>query len=200
MYKLGLEFFLSNGPSGVMRIKDEFPQIPLFLDLKMHDIPNTVGKGAAALRDLAPEILTVHSAGGPAMISTAAAELPGTRIAAVTVLTSIDKNLLGQLGLGEDPEEVVAKWAKLAVEAGASAIVASPLEVRRLRRETSADISLITPGIRFETGRDDQARTMTPIEALEAGADYLVIGRPITQAADPTSAAASIYQSLIGTV
>ncbi|MBU3715711.1 MAG: orotidine-5'-phosphate decarboxylase [Candidatus Nanopelagicaceae bacterium] len=196
VFKVGLEFFSANGPMGVATLKSKFPEIAIFLDLKLHDIPNTVGKASASLAQLDVEYLTVHAQGGPEMIKAAALALPDTRITAVTVLTSLDQGTLNSLGIEEPVEELASQWAKLAVNAGARAIVASPLEVRALRAALPREISLITPGIRPSATDDDQKRTMSPKDALLAGADFLVIGRPITEAKNPRSAARSIFESL----
>ena len=196
VFKLGLEFFIANGLQGVVTVAKIHPQARIFLDLKLHDIPNTVAKAATNLRDLNVEFLTVHASGGSAMISAAANALPNCKIVAVTLLTSLDKEELQRLDIGENPERIVVNWAKLAVQAGARAIVASPLEVKALRANLPREIELITPGIRFEAGADDQMRTMTPADAISAGSDYLVVGRPITAAANPREAAQRIFQSI----
>lgn len=196
VFKLGLEFFSANGPGGVANLKKRFPEIGIFLDLKLHDIPNTVGKASASLACLDVDYLTVHAQGGSEMIKAAVLALPETRITAVTVLTSLDQNALSSLGIERPVEELASRWAELAVASGAKAIVASPLEVKALRASLPRDISLITPGIRPAAFDDDQKRTMSPKDAITAGADFLVIGRPITGAIDPRSAARSIFESL----
>ena len=196
VFKLGLEFFSANGPIGVANLKKRFPEIAVFLDLKLHDIPNTVGKAGASLARLEVDFLTVHAQGGSEMIKAAVLALPQTRITAVTVLTSLDQVELSSLGIERPVEELASRWAELAVASGAKAIVASPLEVRALRASLPREISLITPGIRPAASDDDQKRTMTPRDAITAGADFLVIGRPITGAIDPRSAARSIFESL----
>lgn len=196
VYKFGLEFFLANGIEGVRSIQSYAPNISIFLDLKLHDIPNTVAKAAESLNCLKLNYLTVHASGGAAMVAGAAKALPDCKIVGVTLLTSIDTEELRTLGLGDSPENVVTTWASRAVFAGARAIVASPLEVEALRKILPREIELITPGIRFETGQDDQMRTMTPADAIAAGADYLVVGRPITSASDVTEAAKRIFQSI----
>lgn len=196
VYKLGLEFFLANGRSGVQEIQTRHPGTRIFLDLKLHDIPNTVAKAATSLESLGIEFLTVHASGGSAMIEGAAKALPKTKIVAVTVLTSLDSAELAKLGLGTNVEKIVVNWAQSAIQSGAKAIVASPLEVSALRNALPSDIELITPGIRFESGKDDQARTMSPAEAIAAGADYLVVGRPISGAPNPGRAAQEIFKSV----
>lgn len=200
IYKLGLEFFVARGIDGIKEIRKSFPEISLFLDLKLHDIPNTVAGAAAGLSALKIDILTVHAAGGEKMIESAARALPDTRIAAVTLLTSIDSSQLEQLGFEMEPGDLVLRWATMAVAAGARAIVASPLEVSLLRQHLPREVKLITPGIRFDGSKDDQARTMSPKEAMQAGSDYLVIGRPITKAPSPKLAAAKIYEEILGAV
>lgn len=190
--KLGLEFYLANGRDGVLEVRRAAPDCGLFLDLKLHDIPATVGGAARAVADLAPDYLTVHAAGGPAMVEAAATALPDTRIAAVTVLTSIGPDDLAALGL-PPATELVPRWARLAVAAGARAVVSSALEVRSLRRDLSDDIHLITPGIRpAGVGAQDQNRVATPAAAVAWGSDLLVVGRPITGATEPAVAAAAI--------
>ena len=196
VYKLGLEFFLANGIPGVKEITTNNSDIQIFLDLKLHDIPNTVEKAASNLSSLPLKYLTVHASGGAAMISGAVKALPNCKIVGVTLLTSIDKEELSKLGIRKSPEEMVISLAQRAVAGGARAIVCSPLEVKALREILPREIDLITPGIRFEKGGDDQVRTMTPIEAISAGADYLVVGRPITSASDITEAAKRIYESI----
>ena len=196
VYKFGLEFFTANGRQALDGILREYPEIRIFLDLKLHDIPNTVGKASSNFVDMRIEFLTVHAAGGPEMIRAAVSALPNTRITAVTVLTSLDSQILTSMGMNSSISEIVERWAELAVTSGARAIVASPLEVSLLRRILPREVALITPGIRPALAKDDQKRTMTPKQALEAGADYLVIGRPITDAPDVRTAAREIFDSL----
>ena len=167
--------------------------ISIFLDLKLHDIPATVAGAARSVAALEPSYLTVHAAGGPAMIEAAATALPNTRITAVTVLTSLDASMVSDLGIDGSPQDIVLRWARMAVAAGARAIVCSPQEVAGLREVVPAEIHLITPGVR-PVGADahDQKRSATPRQALDDGADLLVIGRPITEQADPGAAARAI--------
>lgn len=182
--KLGLEFYLAHGSSGVENIRRKAPERKLFLDLKLHDIPNTVSGAVRAVASLEPHFLTVHASGGPSMIAAAAKALPGGAITAVTLLTSLSESEIGELGISGNSREIVIKWAKLAVDAGARAIVASPHEVSLLRSALPADITLITPGVRpLGSQSGDQSRVATPKEAVEWGADYVVIGRPITSGA-----------------
>src|SRR5579875_2278241 len=190
--KIGLELFCAEGPGAVEKVMAA-GDLDLFLDLKLHDIPATVAGAARAVAPLRPAYLTIHAAGGPAMVAAAAQALPDTRIAAVTVLTSLDGADLEQLGLLGPPQAAVTRLARLAVGAGARALVCSPQEVAEVRAAVGPDVTLITPGVR-PAGADtqDQARVSTPEAALAAGADLLVIGRPITAAADPAEAAGSI--------
>lgn len=197
VFKLGLEFFSANGPMGVINLKEKFPEIAIFLDLKLHDIPNTVGKASSSLEELEVDYLTLHAQGGSEMIKAAALALPNTRITAVTVLTSLDQSVLSSLGIEKPISELALRWAEIAVASGARAIVASPLEVQALRAILPREIELITPGIRPSASSDDQKRTMSPKDAIAAGADYLVIGRPITQDKDPRSVAKSVFESLV---
>jgi orotidine-5'-phosphate decarboxylase len=194
--KIGLELYLRYGPSVVASIRGA-SGAQVFLDLKLHDIPATVAGAARAVARLRPALLTVHAAAGAAAIRAAAEAIPATRIVAVTVLTSLGETDLERMGLAGPVSSAVRRLAALAVEAGARGLVCSPHEVAVLRAEVGDDIMLITPGVR-PAGADahDQARVATPEEALRAGADLLVIGRPITGAADPGAAAAAIAASL----
>jgi orotidine-5'-phosphate decarboxylase len=171
--------------------------VQIFLDLKLHDIPATVASAARAVARLRPRLLTVHAAGGPAMIRAAVEAAAGTPIAAVTALTSLSGEDLNRIGVPGSTADWVLRLAALAVEAGASGLVCSPREVDAVRAEVGPGITLITPGVR-PAGADthDQARVATPEEALSAGADLLVIGRAITGAPDPGAAAAAIAASL----
>lgn len=197
VYKLGLEFFLSQGLSGVKQIQATHPDVKIFLDLKLHDIPNTVKGACESIASLNPYFLTVHASGGAEMIYAAAQSLPQTRITAVTVLTSIDANGLKAMGLPEDPTELAVSLALNAVANGARAVVCSPLEVGEIKSALGDKAVLITPGVRLANSiSDDQKRVMTPAQAIASGADYLVIGRPITGAADPKLAAAEIFASI----
>ena len=180
-YKLGLEFFYRHGAEGVAMIKNSYKG-DLFLDLKLHDIPNTVGAAVEQLAILSPKFLTVHSSGGTSMIRAAVESAPNVDITAVTILTSLDSAEVRQIGFAAPPLESSVKLAILAKSAGARAIVCSPLEITAIRSAVGPDLSIIVPGIRpADYPADDQARTMTPLHAIEAGATYLVIGRPITR-------------------
>jgi len=193
--KLGLEFFSANGPAGVTAILEH--GIPVFLDLKLHDIPNTVLKAVEALRPLEPEVLTVHAAGGRAMLEAAkAAAAPTTKVVAVTVLTSLDGDDLQSIGVHGDPGEQVRRLAELARESGLDGIVCSGAEVGAAR-QAWPDGFFVVPGVRLAGGAaGDQKRVVTPREALDAGASILVIGRPITGAEDPAAALRDIVLSL----
>ncbi len=194
--KVGLELYLRYGP-GVLASVRGASQVQVFLDLKLHDIPATVASAARVVARLRPALLTVHAAGGRAMIQAAVNAAPETQIAAVTVLTSLREADLAATGVMGAALDVVRRRSVLAVEAGARALVCSPHEVAAVRAEVGPDVKLITPGVR-PAGSDigDQARVATPQEALNAGADLLVIGRPITQAPDPGAAAAALAASL----
>ncbi len=198
LFKVGLEYFLANGAAGYRAIQGR----PIFLDVKLHDIPNTVAGGIRAILPLAPRMVTIHASGGGAMISAAreAAETAGANrpmILAVTVLTSLDDAALAAMGMNDGAAAQVSRLGRLAIQAGADGLVCSPLEVATLRRELGPNVTLVVPGIRpAGASAGDQARTMTPKEAMQAGASWLVIGRPITGAADAASAAASIAASL----
>ncbi|MEY9213048.1 orotidine-5'-phosphate decarboxylase [Thermobifida halotolerans] len=194
--KVGLELYLRYGPEIVATIRGA-NKVELFLDLKLHDIPATVAGAARAVARLRPRFLTVHATGGSDMIRAAVEAAPDTRIAAVTVLTSLDEAALEAVGVRGPASDAVRRLAVLAVDAGARALVCSPQEVASLRAEVGPDITLITPGVRpAGAERGDQARVATPEEALAAGADLLVIGRPITRAPDPGAAAAAIGAAL----
>jgi orotidine-5'-phosphate decarboxylase len=194
--KIGLELYLRYGPDVVATVRGA-SGVEVFLDLKLHDIPNTVAGAARAVSRLRPEILTVHAAGGADMIKAAVDSAPGTMVAGVTLLTSISPGDLVALGMPGTVSDAVRRMAVLAVAAGARGLVCSPQEVAAVRSEVGRDIVLITPGIRpYGADSHDQARIATPEEAIKAGADLLVIGRPITRAADPGAAAAAIAASL----
>ena len=194
--KVGLELFCQAGPSVVDTVRGG-SGVDLFLDLKLHDIPNTVAGAAKSVARLKPTYLTVHASGGADMVRAAVEAAPEVTIAAVTVLTSISADVLSAVGLAGPPLDAVRRLAALAVGAGAGALVCSPQEVAAVRAEVGPGIILITPGVR-PIGADvgDQARVATPQQALADGADLLVIGRPITGADDPGAAAARIAADL----
>jgi orotidine-5'-phosphate decarboxylase len=193
--KLGLEFFVAHGRHGVHEMASL--GLPVFLDLKLHDIPNTVAKAVQALGDLAPAVLTVHAAGGRAMLEDAkAAAHPGTKVVAVTMLTSLDAGDLAATGVAGNPHDQVARLAALAQEAGIDGIVCSGEEVAAARKAWRKGF-LVVPGIRpAGAALGDQKRAVTPRAALDAGASLLVIGRPITGADDPDAAARAIGATL----
>jgi orotidine-5'-phosphate decarboxylase len=194
--KVGLELYLRYGPEVVASIRGA-SGVKIFLDLMLHDIPATVTGAARAVARLRPELLTVHAAGGPEVIRAAVEGAPVTTIAAVTVLTSLNQATLERIGMLGPMSDAVRRLAVLAVEAGARGLVCSPQEVAAVRAEVGPDITLITPGVRpVGSSVHDQARTATPEEALRAGANLLVIGRPITAAPDPGAAAAAIAAPL----
>jgi orotidine-5'-phosphate decarboxylase len=193
--KLGLEFFCANGRHGIHEMAHL--ELPIFLDLKLHDIPNTVGKAVQALYPLDPAILTVHAAGGRAMMEDAKAAAPsGTKVVAVTVLTSLDREDLHGIGVSDDAHAQVERLTGLAREAGLDGVVCSGNEVAAARA-LWPDGFFVVPGVRLpDTHVGDQKRVMTPRAALDAGASILVVGRPITQADDPDLAARAIEATL----
>ncbi|MFP5329145.1 MAG: orotidine-5'-phosphate decarboxylase [Alphaproteobacteria bacterium] len=193
--KLGLEFFCANGPAGVHDIAAL--GVPVFLDLKLHDIPNTVAKAIAALRPLEPAILTVHAAGGRAMMEEAKAAAPEkTKVVGVTVLTSLDRDDLAAMGVSGKPSEQVGRLAKLARDSGLDGIVCSGEEVKAAKRAWPHGF-FVVPGVRPKgAGLADQKRVVTPRAALDDGASILVIGRPITGAEDPVAALKAIAATL----
>ncbi|MBX9881959.1 MAG: orotidine-5'-phosphate decarboxylase [Sphingomonas sp.] len=193
--KLGLEFFLANGQAGVHEIATL--GLPIFLDLKLHDIPNTVAKAVQTLRPLAPAVLTVHASGGRAMLEDAKAAAPaGTKVVAVTTLTSLDSDDLRSIGVAQDPHVQVLHLAELARSAGVDGIVCSGEEVGAVHKAWPKGF-LVVPGVRPAiSAAGDQKRVVTPRAASDAGASMLVIGRPITQAEDPAEAARAIEATL----
>ena len=193
--KLGLEFFSARGPDGVRRIAEL--GLPIFLDVKLHDIPNTVAKAVEALARLEPAILTVHASGGREMLTAAKrAAAASTKVVAVTLLTSLDKSDLDEIGIERSPADQVARLTRLARDAGLDGIVCSGAEIAEARAAWP-DGFFVVPGIR-PAGADlgDQKRVVTPSRALEDGANVLVIGRPITGADDPNKAIMEIVAGL----
>jgi orotidine-5'-phosphate decarboxylase len=193
--KVGLEFVSANGPEGVRTIVKTGR--PVFLDVKLHDIPNTVAGAMKALAPLGAAIINVHASGGAAMMraaaEAAASVQPRPKVIAVTVLTSLEASDLAAMGISGSPLEQVTRLAKLTKESGIDGVVCSPLEIEAVRAACGPDFLIVTPGVRPSGGAlDDQRRVMTPSRALAAGADLLVIGRPITGAADPAAAAQAI--------
>ena len=205
-YKVGSQLFTSEGPSIVRALVERGDRV--FLDLKFHDIPNTVAGAVAAATDLGVWMVNVHAAGGPAMLAAArqaAHEAAGRRggtpplVIAVTVLTSMDDATLRDVGVNHTPIEQVERLARLTEAAGLDGVVASPREVTAIRRACGPSFVVVTPGIRGGTatsGPDDQRRTATPAGAVAAGSSFLVIGRPITGAADPRGAAQRMSEEI----
>lgn len=193
--KLGLEFFCHNGHHGVHEMAKH--RLPIFLDLKLHDIPNTVAKAVQALRPLEPAILTVHASGGRAMLEDAkAAAGINTKVVAVTVLTSLDARDLAATGIEGTPHDQVRRLAGIAQRAGLDGIVCSGAEVKAAKKEWK-DGFFVVPGVRPANGSaGDQKRVVTPDQAMSDGASILVIGRPISQAEDPDMAARAIEATL----
>jgi orotidine-5'-phosphate decarboxylase len=204
-FKIGKELFVSAGPEIVKAIRATGANV--FLDLKFHDIPNTVAKAVAAAARLDVQMLTIHTSGGSEMMRAAeksaqdAAKTcgrPAPLVLGVTVLTSATNATLAEIGCGSDTEDQVLRLARLAVASGLRGLVCSPLEIVALRKIIPSHVQLVTPGIR--TGAepaDDQKRTLTPREAIQAGASWLVIGRPIYAAANPRVAAEKILESML---
>src|SRR6266536_509697 len=203
-FKVGKELFVGAGPEVVRQLRARGASV--FLDLKFHDIPNTVARAVAAAAELDVQMLTIHASGGSEMLRAAerAAQETSTRLGripplvlGVTILTSLDSNELAEIGMNANVGHQVERLASLAVRAGLRGLVCSPLEVAGLRSMIPAEIQLVTPGIRpADQKRDDQKRSLSPPEALAAGADWLVIGRPICAAENPRAAAEKILASL----
>jgi orotidine-5'-phosphate decarboxylase len=197
-YKVGLEIFTAVGPAFVQELVEQGKKV--FLDLKLHEIPNSVTGGVRSAAALGASMVTVHASNGPEGLR-AAAEVqrmnPGLTVLAVTVLTSLSASDLGRIGIHSTPEEQVLRLALLAKEQGCGGVVASPEEAAKLRQLLGADMAIVTPGIR-PTGADigDQQRIATPAAAIRAGASHLVVGRPITRAADPKHAAQRILEEI----
>lgn len=195
VYKFGLEFYLKFGLETLQSLIRRF-DIELFLDLKLHDISNTVAGASRSIASLKPLFLTVHATGGAKMIRAAADALPETKIAAVTILTSLDDEEIKRIGFSGSLSQQVLALTELALDSGARAVVSSAREVSEIKRRFPSAIT-ITPGIRpMGSSQDDQARTMTPQEAIVAGSDYLVIGRPISASSNPGVVAAEILASI----
>ncbi|WP_353278974.1 orotidine-5'-phosphate decarboxylase [Wolbachia endosymbiont (group B) of Longitarsus flavicornis] len=196
MVKLGLEFFAAHGPSGVREVAK--CNVPIFLDLKLYDIPNTVARTVEAIKALDVEMLTLHISGGTKMLKEALSIVQGKKIKliGVTVLTSMGNEDLSELGVAREAKSQVILLAKLAKKIGLHGIVCSALEAQEVRQECGKDFKIITPGIRMNSAHNDQKRTATPKEAINSGADYIVIGRPITKSGNPASSAELILKSL----
>ena len=203
--KLGLEFFMAQGPDGVAAIRSA--GAPIFLDLKFHDIANTVAGAMAAIAPLSPMLVNLHASGGPEMMRRGAAGVreaalklgvEAPRVIAVTVLTSMDDADLMAVGQLAPSLDQVRRLAALSRECGLDGVVCSPREIVALRSDLGADFLLVTPGIRPAwASAGDQKRVMSPAEATRAGADYLVIGRPITEAEDPVAAALRVNAEIM---
>lgn len=208
MFKIGSQLFTSAGPEAVRQVAQLGAGI--FLDLKFHDIPNTVAEAVLASAAM-PEVqlVNVHALGGTAMMRAAAQAVSAgvpmgadrTRLLAVTILTSMDEKAMREVGIGGPPKLRVVKLAKLAQEAGVDGVVASVREAKEIRKACGRDFLIVTPGVRpkdksIAAKEDDQARTATPREAIKAGADFIVVGRPILAAADPCAAAQEIVDEL----
>lgn len=197
-FKIGKELFVAEGPDIVRRVRDTGAAV--FLDLKFHDIPNTVAKAVTSAAHQDVQMLTVHASGGTAMLRAAreAAGDNGPLVLGVTVLTSMDEQDLTELGIQKTPTEQVHHLAQLATAAGLRGLVCSPKEIAPLREMLPAEVQLVTPGIRpAGSASGDQKRVMTPADAIDAGADWLVIGRPIYAAENPRAAAEAIRKSLV---
>jgi orotidine-5'-phosphate decarboxylase len=203
-FKIGSELFTSAGPEIVRKVRAT--SVPVFLDLKFHDIPNTVARAVAAAVRLDVQMLTIHTSGGLEMMRAAAEAAQKTArqlgrnaplVLGVTVLTSMDSNNLSEIGAHANVGRQVERLASLAVTAGLRGLVCSPLEIAALRQILPSNVQLVTPGIRTGNEKaDDQKRTLSPKEAIAAGANWLVIGRPIYAATDPRAAAEEILASL----
>jgi orotidine-5'-phosphate decarboxylase len=198
-YKIGLQLFTKCGPSIVERVKASGAKV--FLDLKFHDIPNTVKHSVASACALGADMTTIHMGGGAKMIRAAAEGLDGspTLVLGVTVLTSSNRETLREVAVESEVPDQVLRLAKLGVENGLRGVVASPLEITMLRQALGDRLTIVTPGVRPAWAEaNDQQRTMTPGEAVRSGADYLVIGRPITAHSDPAEAAKKIIDEITG--
>ena len=199
--KVGLEFVNAQGPAGIRAVIDT--GAPVFIDVKLHDIPNTVAGAMKALAPLGAAFINVHASGGAAMMKAAAEAAAAAptppKVLAVTVLTSLSADDLKTMGIISTPLEQVVRYAQLAQVNGIDGVVCSPEEISAVRDACGPDFLIVTPGIRpAGSSRDDQQRVTSPVQALQAGADYLVIGRPITAAPDPAEAAREIAADLAG--
>ncbi len=198
MFKVGSQLFTAAGPDLVHEIVGRGEKV--FLDLKFHDIPNTVAGAVGSASRLGVSFIDVHGLGGRAMMEAGVGALPamGTRLLAITILTSHDEETLGEIGVNGSMADSVRRLAQLAKEAGTDGVVASPHEVAVVREACGSDFLIVTPGIRpAGAARGDQARAATPGAAHAAGADYIVVGRPITEAADPAAAADAIVREMV---
>ena len=179
-YKIGLEFFLTHGAAGIAELR-RGREFNLFLDLKIHDIPNTVAGAVESVSHIAPQFLTVHAGGGSAMVRAAANVNPNISITAVTILTSLSNEEVSEIGFAKNAHGSALDLAEMATKNGAKSIVSSPFEVAEIRARVGSAVTLITPGVRpVGSDKGDQSRVMSPADAIAAGSDYLVIGRPIS--------------------
>jgi orotidine-5'-phosphate decarboxylase len=201
MFKVGLQLFTAEGPSLVMEIVETGGKV--FLDLKFHDIPNTVKNAAVEAAKLGVSMMTIHTAGGAAMMQAVASELrekfgnAKPLVVGVTVLTSLDDKGLGEVGVSSNMDTQVLRLARLAETSGLDGIVCSPREIQMIRGAAGRGFKIVTPGIRMPgQSVDDQQRTATPTEAFAAGADYIVVGRPVTGAPDPRAAIEAMLQGV----
>jgi len=207
MFKVGSQLFTAAGPDVVRQIVARGGRV--FLDLKFHDIPNTVAAAGVEATRLGVSIFNVHASGGAAMMKRVAAAvsevaaqegLAKPKVIAVTLLTSIDKVEAAQIGIGGEPEAIVSRWAQAAADCGLDGVVASPQEIKIIRQAVDRPgFLIITPGIRSaNNASDDQRRVLTAADAIKAGADYLVVGRPINRASDPRAAAVELVEEIEG--
>lgn len=207
MFKVGMELFYSAGGGIVEEIKKR--ECAVFIDLKLHDIPNTVARACRVLTKLGPDIINLHAQGGPDMMKAAVEAVNDEAIKsgvkkplviAVTVLTSINKEIFNEfIGISGEVGKYVVKWSKMAMDCGLDGVVASPLEAKLIRKTFGSDFVIVTPGIRptdSETG--DQKRVTTPAGAIKAGSTYLVVGRPITESTDPLASTRKILDEIKG--
>jgi len=198
-YKVGKQLFTWSGPDVITDLKSQGKNV--FLDLKYHDIPNTVGQAVRAAAGSGATMTTVHAGGGPAMLRAAAVagRETGVAVVAVTVLTSMDAHELHAVGINDTPSDQVLRLAQLARDADTTGVVCSAWEIEILRKTCGEDFVLVVPGIRPEgSSHGDQKRVMTPSQAAQAGADFIVVGRPITKAQDPAAVARGILNELQG--
>jgi len=202
MFKVGKELFTSSGPAAVKAVQRHGGKV--FLDLKYHDIPNTVASAMLEAARLGVHLVNLHALGGGVMMETAATAVKkefgadSPKLLAVTILTSSTEASLRQIGIDHSVQDMVVRLARLAKESGMDGVVASPLEIGLIREACGEDFLIVTPGVRPSfAAADDQKRIMTPAEAVRDGADYLVIGRPIARAADPVKAAQMISDEIL---
>ena len=196
-FKIGYEFFYNFGLEGYKLIKNK--NVKIFLDLKLHDIPNTVKKGINAISKLEPYFVTIHISGGDNMLKAANLTKNNIKILGVSMLTSLNSDLTEKYYYNKNIENIVSNYTQYALENNLDGIVCSPNEISKVKNKAQKKLLIITPGIRpanYDISNDDQSRTMTPKEAVEVGADYLVIGRPITQSKNPLKILKSINESL----